>query len=167
MLWLYIDGEREDFMIFNIILALASGLTNIFGRVINSNLANKIGIMPGTFYNYLTGLVTSIVFFLISSDTIRYSSDKFLSIPFYAYTGGALGVIIVGISSYITPKISALYATILMFVGQLFAGIIIDYFAFHLLSIGKVIGGVLVLVGLVYNMFVDKKDVKSAQNCGA
>lgn len=145
-------------MILNIILALASGLTNVLGRIVNSNLANKIGILPGTFYNYLTGLITSAVFFMFSSNSLRYSPDKFLGLPVYAYIGGAMGVIVVGISSYITPKISALYATILLFIGQLFAGIIVDYFTLHILSTGKVIGGILVLLGLVYNAFVDKKD---------
>ncbi|NMM61741.1 EamA-like transporter family protein [Clostridium sp. P21] len=151
-------------MILNIILALASGLTNVLGRIINSNLANKIGILPGTFYNYLTGLITSTIFFMFSSNTIRYSPDKFLSLPVYAYIGGALGVVVVGICSYITPKISALYATVLLFVGQLFAGIIVDYFTLHVLSTGKVVGGVLVLLGLVYNAFVDKNDTETAKN---
>lgn len=144
-------------MILNIILALASGLTNVLGRIINSNLADKIGILPGTFYNYLTGLIASTVFFMFSSNTIRYSPNKFLGLPVYAYIGGAIGVVVVGISSYITPKISALYATVLLFIGQLFAGIIIDYFTLHFLSIGKVIGGILVLLGLIYNAFIDKR----------
>ena len=151
-------------MILNIILALASGLTNVLGRIINSNLANKIGILPGTFYNYITGLIASTVFFMFSSNTIRYSADKFLGLPVYAYIGGAIGVVVVAISSYVTPKISALYATVLLFIGQLFAGIIVDYFTLHVVSIGKVIGGVLVLLGLVYNVFVDKQDAEAVTN---
>lgn len=151
-------------MILNIILALASGLTNVLGRIINSNLANKIGILPGTFYNYITGLIASTVFFMFSSNTIRYSADKFLGLPVYAYIGGAIGVVVVAISSYVTPKISALYATVLLFIGQLFAGIIVDYFTLHVVSIGKLIGGVLVLLGLVYNVFVDKQDAEAVTN---
>ena len=47
--------------------------------------------------------------------------------------------------------------TLLIFIGQLFIGIIIDYFALNQLSIGKVIGGLLVLTGLTYNLLLDKK----------
>ncbi len=144
-------------MILNIVIALASGITNVSGRIINSSLADKIGILPGTFYNYLTGLITSAVFFMISSNTLSHPPGNFSGLPFYAYMGGAIGVFVVAISSFITPKISALYATVLLFIGQLFAGILVDYFTLQVFSFGKVAGGALVVLGLVYNVYIDKK----------
>ncbi|MNF00803.1 hypothetical protein D3C80_1996900 [compost metagenome] len=44
-----------------------------------------------------------------------------------------------------------------MFIGQLFSGMAVDYFKDGLLSKGKLIGGILILIGLTYNLFVDKK----------
>ncbi|MED1370878.1 EamA-like transporter family protein, partial [Bacillus paranthracis] len=56
----------------------------------------------------------------------------------------------------ITPKISAFYLTLLIFIGQLFAGTIIDFILSHELSMGKIVGGIFVLIGLTYNLLVDR-----------
>ncbi|MBL3200325.1 EamA-like transporter family protein, partial [Klebsiella pneumoniae] len=55
--------------------------------------------------------------------------------------------------------------TLLIFIGQLFAGTIIDFFLTNELSIGKVIGGIFVLIGLTYNLLIDRpiKTVKHNQ----
>lgn len=82
------------------------------------------------------------------------------SVPFWAFLGGLLGVIVVSISNLVTPKISSFYLTLIIFVGQLFTGIIFDYFSQGLISIGKIIGGLLVILGLSYNLIVDKKLLK-------
>ena len=86
------------------------------------------------------------------------------SIPIAVYLGGLVGVIVISLSNYITPKISAFYLTLLIFIGQLFAGTIIDFFLTNELSTGKIIGGVFVLIGLTYNLLVDRplKTVKNS-----
>ena len=38
-------------------------------------------------------------------------------------------------------------------------GVIIDFITIGTISIGKAIGGILVLIGLTYNLIVDKNDV--------
>jgi len=80
------------------------------------------------------------------------------SVPLWAYLGGLTGVLVIVLSSYLTPKISAFYFTLLMFLGQLFVGIIIDYFTLNILPIGKIVGGFSVLVGLNYNLLIDKNE---------
>jgi len=57
-----------------------------------------------------------------------------------------------------TPRISSFYLTLFIFIGQLFMGIVIDYITLGKASTGKVIGGILVLIGLAYNLIVDKND---------
>lgn len=47
--------------------------------------------------------------------------------------------------------------TLLLFVGQLFAGIIIDSIMANQFSIGQVIGGLFVLLGFTLNLMIDKK----------
>jgi uncharacterized membrane protein YdcZ (DUF606 family) len=84
------------------------------------------------------------------------SSHTLQSIPIAVYLGGLVGVIVISLSNYITPKISAFYLTLLIFIGQLFTGTIIDFFLSHELSTGKIIGGILVLIGLTYNLLVDR-----------
>lgn len=147
-----------------ILLSILSGITNVVARIINSNLAKIIGLFQGTLFNYIIGLIVSLLFLVFNTKSINFTSDTFLSIPVWAYLGGMLGVLVVVISNYLTPRISAFYLTLLMFIGQLFAGIIIDYIATRELSIGKVIGGIFVLAGLSYNLYFDKKNIDKNMN---
>ena len=95
--------------------------------------------------------------------TATTAVDSIAKIPVWALGGGLLGVIVIVLSSYITPKISAFYFTIIMFIGQLFAGIAIDYFNLNLLSPGKLIGGILVLSGLAFNQYIDNHKIVQVQ----
>lgn len=145
-----------------IILSVLAGVSIVLSRVVNSNLSKKIGLFQGTFFNYLTGLSFSIIILAISKDGFNTNAIFSGNVPFQAYLGGFIGVLFVAFSSYITPKMSAFYLTLFTFVGQLLGGIIIDYFSLNILSTGKIVGGILVFVGLAYNLFIDKKSESDA-----
>jgi bacterial/archaeal transporter family-2 protein len=146
-------------MTMAILVAIIAGASIVAARNINSILAEKNGLLAGTFFNYLTGLSLSFIFLLISNDRISLSVSSYSTVPIWAYLGGLLGVLIVAVSNLVTPKISAFYLTLIIFIGQLFTGIAIDYFALDLVSLGKILGGLLVLAGLTYNLIIDKKAV--------
>lgn len=143
-------------MLMIVIASIVAGASIVLARNINSSLANKIGLLEGTFFNYIVGIFFSVIFLLISNDFLKLSTN-YKSAPVWAFFGGILGVIVVAVSNLVTPKISAFYLTLIMFIGQLFTGIVIDYFAQGLISLGKTIGGVLVILGLSYNLLIDKK----------
>lgn len=140
-----------------ILVSVMAGVSIVLARTINANLAKTIGLFSGTFFNFVTGLFTSLIFIFFSKESLNMSNIDFSSIPIWAYLGGLVGVIVIVLSNHITPKISAFYLTLLIFIGQLFVGIILDYFTLGELSIGKVLGGILVLLGLTYNLLLDKK----------
>lgn len=142
-------------------LSILAGASVVLGRVINSRLCEKIGTLQSTLINYIVGLIFSIMFLFISQDKFKMSLKAFATIPFWAYLGGLIGVVIIMTSNYITPRITAFYITLLVFIGQLFIGCVIDYFVFHELSITKAIGGLFVLVGLSYNLWIDKDKLYS------
>ncbi|KEH89313.1 membrane protein [Clostridium novyi A str. 4540] len=144
-----------------ILVAILAGASIVVSRVINFSLADKIGVFQGTFFNYIVGLLFSIIFLVISNDTLFIQNSLFKSLPWWAYLGGLVGVLVVVLSTYLTPRISAFYLTIFIFLGQLFTGIIIDYFVLREFSIGKVFGGILVLLGVVYNLILDKHQWKA------
>ncbi len=77
-------------------------------------------------------------------------------IPAWAYFGGIVGVLFVVLSNLTAPKISAFSMTPLIFGGQIATGIAIDVFVHQQLSIGKIAGGVLILVGLLWNLSIDE-----------
>lgn len=139
-----------------ICIAILAGISIVVARIINANLAAKIGIFQGTFFNYITGLFFSFLFLLFSNESLHISTATLQSIPFVVYLGGLVGVIVIVLSNYITPKILSFYLTLLIFVGQLFMGVLIDFFNSGDVSIGKIIGGFLVLLGLTYNLMLDK-----------
>lgn len=141
-----------------IIAAIIAGATTVFARNINAILAEKIGLLQGTLVNYVVGLFFSFIFLLISGELLRFSPVLFKSVPFIAYLGGLVGVAVVVLSNLTALKISAFYLTLFVFIGQLFTGVIIDYFTLGQASAGKIIGGLLVLAGLMYNLFIDKKE---------
>ena len=144
-------------MMLYIFISIVAGISIVVARIINCNLAKEIGNFQGTFLNYVFGLLFSFIFLLLSGESTNIFNTKWNMVPLWAYLGGLSGVVVIVMSSYITPKISSFYLTLLIFIGQLFIGIIIDYFALNKLSIGKVIGGIIVLTGLTYNLLLDKK----------
>ena len=97
------------------------------------------------------------IILLFAKENFNISSLTSFTIPFYAYIGGLIGVFSITLSNYTAPKISVFYMTLLIFIGQIATGIVIDYFALNELSPGKIIGSILVAAGLSYNLFIDIK----------
>lgn len=143
-----------------IIMAFLAGILVIISMIINSNLSKEIGTFQGAFVNYSVGLFFAILVFLISRSYSTIDSKSFMGIPFWAYLGGALGLVIVCISNVIIPKIPTIYTTLLIFTGQLFCGILIDYFREDIISKGKIVGGLLILIGMGYNFYIDNSENK-------
>ena len=145
-------------MIF-IILAILCGCFTIISMIINSRLAKEIGVFQGTLINYVVGLSGTIVLIIIMRNSVNISLSSYSTIPLWAFLGGLLGVIVVASSNIIIPKIPTIYTALLIFMGQLFTGILIDYFRVGFISKGKIIGGLLIILGIIYNSNVDKKEV--------
>lgn len=143
-------------MIYIIIAFLTGGLV-ILSMIVNSNLAKRVGTFQGTFINYTVGILFTAIILLFNKSSLNISIDSLASIPFWAYLGGAIGVMVVAMSNIIIPKIPTIYSTLLIFMGQLFTGIVIDSMAGSLVSKGKIIGGLLIVAGLVYNFNLDKR----------
>lgn len=142
-----------------IALALVTGGAVILGIILNAKLAENIGLTGGTFINYVVGLVCSTILYILVSKGFDLQLSDIGDIPLIYLTGGLIGVGVVMMNNVIIPKIPVVYTTILIFSGQIIAGILLDYFYLHQLPTGKVIGGVFILLGIVYNMKVDKENV--------
>ena len=146
-----------------IFMAILAGITIVISRVINFSLSERIGILESTFYNYVVGLIFSMLILFFSKEILVVSKLGDVQ-GIFPYLGGAMGIVVVMLSIYLSPKISAFYLTLLIFLGQLFMGIIIDYMTLNTLSVGKIVGGVLVFGGLGYNLIIDKR-VMYEENC--
>lgn len=144
-----------------VLFAILCGVTNVLSRSVNFVLSDKIGMYQSTFFNYVFGLAGSILILLISGETFKLFSASSYNAPWYIYAGGLLGVAVVTLLSFLSSKVSSFYLTLLLFVGQLFTGIIIDGLSTGKISIYQVVGGLLVVIGLSYNLYVDKVNSKT------
>lgn len=145
---------------FYILVAILSGITNVISRSVNFVLSDKIGVYQSTFFNYIFGLIGSFILLVISGETFKLFTASSYSAPWIVYAGGLVGVAVVSLQVFLSSKVSSFYLTLLLFVGQLFTGIIIDCISTGKISVYQVIGGVLVIVGLRYNLHVDKSKDK-------
>ena len=141
-------------MIYSL-LALLSGGTVATSILLNARLGAIKGLKKGVFVNYLMGLVVSLpIALLINGTTLPDIEINWMFI--LALTGGAIGFLAVMMNSYITPRIGILYVTILLFIGQLGTGVIIDRIRDGSIQIGKIMGGLLIVTGLVYLLRLEK-----------
>lgn len=144
-----------------IILAIIGGCLTILSMIVNSSLAGKIGVLQSTFINYTVGLFIALILTIFTGSLNNFQVNSLNSIPFLAFLGGFIGVMVVAASNIIIPKIPIIYSTVLIFVGQIFTGIIIDYIMEGSISKGKIIGGTLIILGMMYNSSIDKNKLES------
>lgn len=141
---------------FYILIAILSGIANVISRSVNFVLSKKLGVYQSTLFNYIFGLAGSILILFISGETSKLFASTSYDANWFAYTGGLVGVAIVSLQVFLSSKVSSFYLTLLLFVGQLFTGIILDFILSGKISIFQVIGGILVIVGLSYNLYIDR-----------
>lgn len=136
-------------MITAIICAILSGTTVVLSRSVNGYLSYKLDPYQSTFFNYFIGLITSSILLLIMR--IIGTSDLSFIQGFYhpiMLLGGVIGVLNILILNTIVKKISPVKLTLIAFVAQLLTGIILDYLIYHVFSIKKLIGCIIVIIGL-------------------
>lgn len=66
-----------------IFIAILAGASIVVGRIINSNLAEKIGVFQGTLFNYVIGLFFSFIFLFLSNESLNITNTRIKSIPLW------------------------------------------------------------------------------------
>ena len=84
--------------------ALGSGVTIVLSRSLNGCLSKHMDAYNGTFYNFLTGLITSAFLLLIVSLFHAPLSFTFKTSNLYMYLGGLIGVANVMLLNIVVPK---------------------------------------------------------------
>ena len=143
-------------MVIAVLGVLFSGITIVLARMCNSRLSQSCGAPYSSLMNYITGLTGSLIAFFLTGAVVT-SAFPAPGGSFTMYLGGALGLVSIYVLNRITHRLPATQLTLLIFVGQLFSGLLLDYFATHKFSSGTLAGGVLVLAGLAVNIWGDRK----------
>ena len=147
-----------NFEIAAVIVSFIAGCNIVISRTLNARLSDLTSVRISTFYNYLVGIAISILAFLLLGRGETGFAQFALSPNWHIYLGGALGVAVILLSNIVVIKISAFYLTLLIFVGQVFSGVLIDAILTQAVSSRNLIGGVMVAAGLSINLALDNKD---------
>ncbi len=114
------------------------------------NAANglRFGLPRMLLFNYGTALLVLLPWLLLSRALPDPETPR--TIPAYLYAaGGVLGVCVIGLSSFLLGRGSALVIVLATYTGQMGMGIILDRLAGATLSWEQLLGVLLVLAGLV------------------
>ncbi|MEG1776389.1 MAG: DMT family transporter [Clostridia bacterium] len=139
-----------------VLLSLVSGVTIVFARMINGQLAERQGAMRSTVMNYITGLTGTTLLMLLVGRGEPFFTDFRFSPNVFIYLGGAVGVVLTMLLNLTVPKLPAFAFTLLQFVGQIFTGLVLDVLLQGSFSWQSALGGVLVAAGLCLDNAVTK-----------
>lgn len=147
-----------------IILAFINGVFSFFNMILASKIARDVGMIKGIFYNFFWATIGSfLVYFIFEARTNSLFVLK--TVPIIYLFGGLIGIIINFIFNKSIPMVSSVYIVVIRFIGQLFLGVIIDYFYFDIFSLGKLLGLIFFGIGLIYNSYIDNKYMTFKQVC--
>lgn len=143
-----------------IIVSLVTGVTVVVSRTINASLARRTSVLASTFFNYGVGFLLSVGCLFIVGRGEPMLARFTVSPDAWIYLGGIIGVCLVTLLNASVHRISSFYMTLLLFAGQVFAGIVLDIALSGVFSPRNLIGGLLVTAGLVQNLLVDRRDAR-------
>lgn len=135
-------------MALSLLLALLTGFTIILSRTVNSHLNGKVPMKIVLLANYLTGTIGALLVFLTIGLNEPRADRALTWADLPSFSGGLMGIVVVGIGAYLVPKLPAYALTLVIFLGQLCCGIVVDLMRTGSTSGGKIVGFVLILAGL-------------------
>jgi len=143
-------------MIMMYLFAILAGAMVVLSMVMNSQLAHGVGIFQGVFINFAAGLLTSLpVYFLCSFFELEALGDMSYAAPWYAFLGAFYAIAIVAACNVVIPKIPVVYSAVLIFLGQIVTGLVLDALTAGFFDPYKAIGALLITVGLFLNTKID------------
>ncbi len=145
--------------ILALVLSILAGFSIVMSRTTNSALAKNVGALNGSLINHAVGLPLALiitVFFQADALTLLSGDLK----AFWVYLGGALGVIVVMLFNVVMANLTSFRVTILSFVGQTFAGVLIDVLMGNNITLQSLFGGLLVALGMLLNIIIDRLLIK-------
>ncbi len=143
------------------LLALIAGALPVLSVSLNSELGLRKGLFRSTRVNYIVGLATTLVIVLALRPAPGPAAHAVASAgPLLAFGGGIMGVGVVTGMSLVFPRMQAFTATLLQFSGQALTGVLIDVVVEGFFDARKLIGTLVVLLGLTLNGLLGKRGEK-------
>lgn len=147
-------------MLIFIGIAVANGMLNILNKMVNLQAKLKLGTANGTLINYAEGTVISLLPAVVLGG-FKLTDVSFLNtIPPIYFFGGFFGLFSMVLILKGMAKNRIAYSTVIVLIGQLGAGLLIDSIVTQRVVPFKVLGIVLVIAGVVIDHYFSHRPVK-------
>ncbi|KQT46123.1 hypothetical protein ASG47_14425 [Devosia sp. Leaf420] len=133
-------------MILPLIAAFSAGVLVILSRQVNGRMSMSSTPMISSFWNHVVGFVVLTLIGLLVGGLIPANISE---MPWWIFTGGAIGVVFVASGSWLITRIGAVNSTLLVIAGQMVFGVIFDLLRGAPVTIwASALGIVLILAGM-------------------
>jgi bacterial/archaeal transporter family-2 protein len=143
-------------LIWPALLTVSAGISVVIQQALNANLRAELNSAAWSgFISYLIGIIFMVCLAAALRDPIP-SATTIARVPWWAWSGGILGAIFVGISIVTIPKLGGAGYIALLVTGQMIAGLALDQFGWlgiperqidvpRMLGVALLIGGVVLI----------------------
>ncbi len=143
-------------LIWPALLTVSAGISVVIQQALNANLRAELNSAAWSgFISYFIGIIFMVCLAAALRDPIP-SATTIARVPWWAWSGGILGAIFVGISIVTIPKLGGAGYIALLVTGQMIAGLALDQFGWlgiperqidvpRMLGVALLIGGVVLI----------------------
>lgn len=142
-------------LLFWCLIAFIAGAMVTISSILNAQAGRKIGVYRAALVNNVLGTMVALGLVLIVFGNLSVNVAQLREVPLWVYSGGLVTVLVVVGSNIIIPKIPIVYTTLFVFIGQFITALILDKLRGVPITLGKTMGLTLILLGLVYNLYID------------
>ncbi|HCS37817.1 MAG TPA: hypothetical protein DIW48_14375 [Sphaerochaeta sp.] len=153
-------SQGGTFAIPYVMIGVLTGIITMIQMVYNSRFAAYKGVFFSARNNVLSGLVIAVVVYAITSaDTTLKALATVGEVPVPLMLGGGLlAVLVVSGTNHVIPRIPAIYSALLLSSSQIITSIVLDYYMYDLFSTRLLVGAIVILIGMMGNVFIDWKE---------
>ncbi|RPJ69961.1 MAG: DMT family transporter [Desulfobacteraceae bacterium] len=131
-------------------IAAIGGVVTAFQAHFMGILDKRIGTLESVFITYFSGGVLIGLIMLVQRGGNLASGE---AVPWYTYTAGVLGLVIVGALAFSVPRLGLVAAFTVFIAAQVLAGVLVDHFglmgaALRPLTLARAAGVVVLLAGV-------------------
>jgi len=112
-------------ILFILLIGLAGGIAVGVQSPLASMLTQRLGMFESVFIVHFGGALVAIIPLLFWGGG---KLNQWRSVPWYAWTAGIFGLVVISAISYMIPRIGVAGSIITIVSGQLLVGMILDHF---------------------------------------
>ena len=143
-------------MFYLTLSSLFCGFLLIINHTLNARLATFQGNFFSSMVNHIVGFLFLVPIFLLSHGKVNFN---FQPIPWYAYTGGIVGIFFVAIFSLCINRLGILRTTTLVIGSQMIFSSLIDLWLNKIQHLSfQFLGCALIILGLSLKLLLTKKN---------